>query len=366
MSKRIRLGIVGLSADPSHCTNYIHKLPLTTTPLKERYDIAAVSMSSPEKAEAAAIAHGLPKESGYHSVESLAKDSDVDLVVVSVKVPRRAELAMAAIEAGKDVYVEWPFASSLVEAEALAQRAREQQVKSMVGLPTRLAPQVLKMKEILLSGALGRILATNLLVTDDLFLKFHADKRHSHDKANGANIVTIAGGHLLDAMAFLLGEFTTLHAHTSMLFPKPVLCDTHGNLKTGQFNDSPDTFTLHGNIGDSEVPVSVCMYSHPPTTPNFFQWVITGEKASLKMEGASLMIHAIPPKLLMTSSGSDSVSWEEISLDNTIVSGAEYQAWLDNDTERIVTLDEAVVRYRMVDAIFRSAESGQCTSYRHD
>ncbi|KAE8137493.1 hypothetical protein BDV38DRAFT_87387 [Aspergillus pseudotamarii] len=366
MSNRIRLGIVGLSADPSHCTNYIHKLPLTTTPLKERYEIAAVSMSSPEKAEAAAIAHGLPKESGYHSVESLAKDSDVDLVVVSVKVPRRAELAMAAIEAGKDVYVEWPFASNLVEAEKLAQRAREQQVKSMVGLPTRLAPQVSKMKEIILSGALGRILATDLLVTDDLFLKFHADKRHSHDKANGANIVTIAGGHLLDAMAFLLGEFTTLHAHTSMLFPKPVLCDTQGNLKTGQFNDSPDTFTLHGKIGDSEVPVSVCMYSHPPTTPNFFQWVITGEKASLKMEGASLMIHAIPPKLLITSSGSESVSWEEISLDSTIVPGAEYQAWLDNDRERIVTLDEAVVRYRMVDAIFRSAESGQCTSYRHD
>lgn len=204
MSNRIRLGIVGLSADPSHCTHYIHKLPLTATPLKEKYEIAAVSMSSAEKAEAAAIAHGLPKERGYHSVESLAKDSGVDLVVVSVKVPRRAELAMAAIEAGKDVYVEWPFASNLVEAEALAQRAREQQVKSMVGLPTRLAPQVLKvrsirqmpvwkpltkplhqMKEILQSGALGRILATNLLVTDDLFLKFHADKRHSHDKANG-------------------------------------------------------------------------------------------------------------------------------------------------------------------------------------
>lgn len=42
-----------------------------------------------------------------------------------------------------------------------------------------------QMKEILQSGSLGRILATNLLVTDDLFLKFHADKRHSHDKTNG-------------------------------------------------------------------------------------------------------------------------------------------------------------------------------------
>jgi hypothetical protein len=41
------------------------------------------------------------------------------------------------------------------------------------------------MKEIIESESVGRILATTMLVTDDLFLKFHADKRHSHDKANG-------------------------------------------------------------------------------------------------------------------------------------------------------------------------------------
>ncbi|KAF3483166.1 uncharacterized protein GIQ15_02490 [Arthroderma uncinatum] len=354
MAKRIRLGIVGLSADPSHCTNFIHKLPLTTTALSENYEIVALSMSSAEKAVAAAIAHGLPQDKGYHNVNTLAKDPEVDLVVVSVKVPRRAELAMAAINAGKDVYVEWPFASNLAEAEALAQRAREQQVKSMVGLQTRLAPQVLKgillqMKEIIESGTLGRILGTSLLVTDDLFMKFHADKRHSHDKANGANIVTIAGGHLIDTMVFLLGEFTTIHAQTSMQFPKPVLKDAQGNAKTGQFNDAPDTFTLHGRMGDQNIPTS---------------WIVTGEKGSLKMEGPSLMIHAIPPRLFQTATGSGGAAeWQEIHLETTTVQGAEYQAWMENDMTRIVTLDDAVIRYRMIDAIFRSSESGKPTTY---
>ncbi|EFR00305.1 hypothetical protein MGYG_03306 [Nannizzia gypsea CBS 118893] len=364
MTKRIRLGIVGLSADPSHCTNFIHKLPLTTTALSNNYEIVALSMSSPEKAVAAAAAHGLPEEKGYHKVDDLARDPDVDLVVVSVKVPRRAELAMAAINAGKDVYVEWPFASNLMEAEALANRAREQQIKSMVGLQTRLAPQVLKMKEIIQTEALGRILATNLVVTDDLFLKFHADKRHSHDKINGANIVTIAGGHLIDTMAFLLGEFTTLHAQTSMQFPKPVLKDAQGNPKTGQFNDAPDTFTLHGEMGDQNIPTSICMYSHPPTTPNLFQWIVTGEKGSLKMEGPSLMIHAIPPRLFQTDSKEGVTCWQEITLESTTSQGAEYQAWLDNDKSQIVTLDDAVIRYRMIDAIFRSSETGKPTSYK--
>ncbi|EZF31213.1 hypothetical protein H109_02735 [Trichophyton interdigitale MR816] len=365
MTSRIGLGIVGLSADPSHCTNFIHKLPLTTTSLSKDYEIVALSMSSPEKAMAAAAAHGLPREKGYHKVDDLARDSDVDLVVISVKVPRRAELAMAAINAGKDVYVEWPFASNLAEAEALAKRAREQKIKSMVGLQTRLAPQVLRMKEIIQTGSLGRILATNLVVTDDLFLKFHADKRHSHDKENGANIVTIAGGHLIDTIVFLLGEFTTLHAQTSMQFPKPVLRDAQGNPKTGQFNDAPDTFTLHGKMGDQNIPTSICMYSHPPTTPNLFQWIVTGEKGSLKMEGPSLMIHAIPPCLFETDSGEGPVRWKEITLENTASQGAEYQAWLDNDRSRIVTLDDAVIRYRMIDAIFRSSETGESTSYSY-
>lgn len=141
---RIRVGIVGLSADPSHCTNYIHKVPLTTPALAEKYEIVAVSMSSTESAAASAKSHGLLEEKGYCSVDALARDPEIDLVVISVKVPRRFELAMLAIDAGKDVYVEWPIASNLEQAEALAQRAREKRVKSLVGLPIRYAPQVLK------------------------------------------------------------------------------------------------------------------------------------------------------------------------------------------------------------------------------
>ncbi|KAF4211440.1 hypothetical protein CNMCM8980_008018 [Aspergillus fumigatiaffinis] len=320
-------------------------------------------MSSAEKAMAAAEAHGLQRERGYASVGDLAADREVDLVVISVKVPRRAELAMAAINAGKAVYVEWPFASNLEEAEALARRAREQHVKSMVGLPTRLSPHVLKMKEIIESESVGRILATTMLVTDDLFLKFHADKRHSHDKANGANIVTIAGGHLLDAMAFLLGEFRILHAQTSMRFPKPILMDEQGKPKTGRFNDAPDSFSLLGRLGDGDIPASVCMYSHPPASPNLFQWIITGEQGSLKLEGPSLMIHAIPPRLWKTVAGSNAAAWEEIHFESTTAPGAEYVAWMKDENQHIVTLDEAVIRYRMVDAIFKSAESGAATTY---
>lgn len=164
-------------------------------------------------------------------------------------------------------------------------------------------------------------------------------------------------------MASLLGELTSIDAQTSMLFPKPILRDEKGNEKRGERNDAPDCFVLHGRLGGEQIPASVCMYSHPATSPNTFQWIITGEKGSLKMEGPSLMIHMMPPRLFQTEAGDNGSKWAEIHLSETTTSGAEYHAWAENDQANIVTLDDALVRYRMIDAIFRSAETGAPTSY---
>ena len=45
---------------------------------------------------------------------------EVDLVVVTVKVPHHRELVPSALEAGKHVYCEWPLGNGLAEARKLA------------------------------------------------------------------------------------------------------------------------------------------------------------------------------------------------------------------------------------------------------
>lgn len=52
----------------------------------------------------------MPKAKAYSSAEYIAKDPDVDLVVISVKLPFHRDLALPALKAGKDVFVEWPLA----------------------------------------------------------------------------------------------------------------------------------------------------------------------------------------------------------------------------------------------------------------
>lgn len=98
----------------------------------------------------------------YADPSAIASDSNVDIVAVSVNVPEHFDLTKPALEAGKDVFVEWPLARNLSEAEELTQLAKKRGVKTMIGLQARQNPSILKAKEIVESGKLGKILTSTL------------------------------------------------------------------------------------------------------------------------------------------------------------------------------------------------------------
>ena len=71
------------------------------------FEIVAVCTSSQASADAAAAHYGV--KLAFADPASLAAHPDVDLVTVSVKVPDHYKPVMAAIDAGKHVYSEWPL-----------------------------------------------------------------------------------------------------------------------------------------------------------------------------------------------------------------------------------------------------------------
>jgi predicted dehydrogenase len=77
-------------------------------------------------------------------------------------VPQHYDLIRPALEAGKDVFSEWPLARNVAEAEELHQLAKEKGVRTMVGLQARQSPSIIKAKEIVASGKLGKILGTTM------------------------------------------------------------------------------------------------------------------------------------------------------------------------------------------------------------
>jgi len=88
----IRLGIIGLSADPAAWATVAHITPLRWQ-LSKDYIVVALATSSLKSAQAAAAFHGIPSEKAYSNPEDLANDPDVDMVVVSVKVGEDAGIA---------------------------------------------------------------------------------------------------------------------------------------------------------------------------------------------------------------------------------------------------------------------------------
>ena len=140
----INVGIIGLSAEKGAWAINAHVSPLTSAPLSEKYSLKAVGTSRPETAKAAATAYGIPEDKAYSTPEDMANDPDVDMVVVAVKTPLHKELAIPALKAKKQVFVEWPLGNGLEEAKELASLAKEQGVKTVVGLQARRIPVISK------------------------------------------------------------------------------------------------------------------------------------------------------------------------------------------------------------------------------
>jgi len=96
-----------------------------------------------------------PGIGGTTSFDDLIADPSIDAILVATEVMAHYPLAKAALEAGKHVFVEKPFASSVAEAEELVDLGQRHGLVTMVGHTFIYSPPVIKAREILQSGELG-------------------------------------------------------------------------------------------------------------------------------------------------------------------------------------------------------------------
>ena len=102
-----------------------------------------------------AMASAHPQAKAVEDLAAVLGDEDVDAVVVAVDAPRHHEVAKAALEAGKHVYVEKPMTLSAETSIELATIADERGLTLMVGHLLEYHPAVNFMKEKLHAGDLG-------------------------------------------------------------------------------------------------------------------------------------------------------------------------------------------------------------------
>src|SRR6266851_3745887 len=143
---RLGVGIIGVSPTRGWAAS-AHIPALRALP---NYEIRAVSAQSAESARAAGEVFGVSAVFSDH--ELLVTRPDIDVVAVTVKVPRHRQLVSAALAAGKAVYCEWPLGRDLGDARAMTALAAKQGVRTAVGLQARQAPAVEFVQALLREG----------------------------------------------------------------------------------------------------------------------------------------------------------------------------------------------------------------------
>ena len=205
ISNKIRVGIVGVSPNRGFAS-IAHIPALQALP---DFEISAVCTTRQDSAEAAAKHYGVPL--AFCDAEKLAHHPDVDLVTVSVKVPDHYSPVMAAIEAGKHVYCEWPLGRNTDEATRMRDAANRKAIRHAVGLQGQVSPTINYTKDLIAEGYVGRVLSATMIGCAPNWGP-GIDRAYQADFANGANLLTITGGHTIDALCYCLGEFRELAA----------------------------------------------------------------------------------------------------------------------------------------------------------
>jgi predicted dehydrogenase len=181
-------------------------------------NLTAVAAGSQATADEAAQAFGVGKV--YGGGLALIADRDIDVVTVATRVPGHRDLLLAALAAGKHVYSEWPLGAGSHQAREIADAARSAGVRHAIGLQLRESPAVRRARNIVASGALGRILSVGVSSTTAGFgPDVPPQYAYLEDPATFANMVTIQGAHTVDLLIALAGSLEFASAIGSRQFP---------------------------------------------------------------------------------------------------------------------------------------------------
>ncbi len=167
--------------------------------------LVAVMRRDAAKAADYARRHGVPK--WYANAEELLRDEEVNAVYVATPPASHAEYAMAAMRAGKPVYVEKPMARTFAECQQMLQVAEETGVPLYVAYYRRALPGFLKVKEWVESGRLGKIRQVHMKLYKSLNQQVQEGAtpwRVQPELAGGGHFYDLAA-HQLDYVDFLFG-----------------------------------------------------------------------------------------------------------------------------------------------------------------
>src|SRR4029077_6989841 len=173
-------------------------------------ELTAVCTTKADSAEAARKAYDA--RLAFDDYRRMIASPQIDAVAVVVRVPSHYAPTKAALEAGKHVYCEWPLGRTTAEAMELAALTKAKGLVTAVGLQARVNPALMHMKELVTAGFVGEVMAVHVSLMREGVLTRPSHRTWQRDAELGANTLTIAKCHTVDAVRFVVGDFGRLSA----------------------------------------------------------------------------------------------------------------------------------------------------------
>jgi predicted dehydrogenase len=200
--KTIRIGLIGSGfMGKAHAWGYRHVGAVFRMPLEPVLEVLADA--TPELAAAAARDLGFARSTA--NWRELISDPKVDVVNITTPPMLHAEMALAAVAAGKHTYLEKPMAPSAAVAKQMLDAAERAGVKTQMGFNYLKNPIIALARQIVASGEIGEIVSFRGIHAEDYMADAASPWHWRLDPAIGGGVVQDLGSHIIAMARYLVG-----------------------------------------------------------------------------------------------------------------------------------------------------------------
>jgi predicted dehydrogenase len=330
MNKKVRWGVLGAA-------NIAVKKVIPSMQAGENCEITAIASRDLEKAKLTAEQLNIPKF--YGSYEELLAESEIEAVYIPLPNHLHLEWTIKAARAGKHVLCEKPLGLNAAEVRRLIEIRNETDVKIQEAFMVRTHPQWLAVRDLIRAERIGDLRAINCF-----FSYFNADK------SNIRNKMEMGGGALMDIGCYCINISRFIFEDE----PERVVSLIEKDAETGI--DKLTSAMLDFPNGQATFTCSTQLV--PYQRFHFF-----GTKGRIEVEIPVNTPTDTPTRVYIDNGadlyGKNIETIEFESANQFTIQGDLFSQSIRENSEQTISLEDSFKNMAVIDAVFRSAESGR-------
>jgi predicted dehydrogenase len=333
--KSIKFGIIGCGT-----IAHFHAKAIAAAEGAVLFGVADIN---PTGAERFADTYGVR---AYETAEKLLSDSEIDAVCICTPSGFHADGAIKAINAGKHVMIEKPLAVTDADCDRIIRAAKEKGVTAGVITQYRFSPAIQRLKELVDSGKLGKIISAELV------MKYNRTQEYYDSSAwrgtwclDGGSLMN-QGIHGVDALLYVMGEVKSVCGYMGTL--------TH-NMEA---EDTACAAVAFQSGAFGLVQSTTCIYRGYPRN-----LVVSGTKGTVSVKDDRIDFidaegteHAEPPPAFV---GTGYANAADIDVAGHIFQISDFVEAIREKREPVITLREAKKDVAFINAVYESAQTGK-------